>query len=176
MSNTNPKYVCDDSPSFKSPSFLQLYHLLWLTSKWLRKKPINPTVNSRKSRTLFINYDFRWLMVAEIFPKIAIKAQTLWPNYQLKRKLDGKSIANFLHNFPLQNHYCPPTWLVIPLLYILIKYLASLVCCLLVYYCCPTPSCHWQHPHMLKFGLQPCILPVTCAGMCMCGYVVVYSA
>ena len=26
-----------------------------------------PTVNSRKSRTLFINYDFRWLMVAEIY-------------------------------------------------------------------------------------------------------------
>ena len=25
------------------------------------------TVNSRKSRTLFINYDFRWLMVAEIY-------------------------------------------------------------------------------------------------------------
>ena len=27
------------------------------------------TVNSRKSQTLFINYDFRWLMVAEIFRK-----------------------------------------------------------------------------------------------------------
>ena len=27
----------------------------------------NPTVKSRKSRTLFINYDFRWLMVAEIY-------------------------------------------------------------------------------------------------------------
>ena len=25
------------------------------------------TVNSRKSRTLFINYDFCWLMAAEIF-------------------------------------------------------------------------------------------------------------
>ena len=57
-------------------------------------------------------------------------------NYQLKRKLEGKSIAYFVHNFPRQNHYCPPTWLVIPLLYILIKYRASLVCCLLVYYCC----------------------------------------
>ena len=44
------------------------------------------TVDSRKSRTLFINYDFCWLMVAEIFR-----------NYQLKRKLDGKSIANFVY-------------------------------------------------------------------------------
>ena len=25
------------------------------------------TVNSRKSHTLFINYDFRWLVVAEIY-------------------------------------------------------------------------------------------------------------
>ena len=58
-------------------------------------------------------------------------------NYQLKRKQDGKSIANFVLNFPPQNHYCQPTWLVIPLLYILIKYCASLVCCLLVCYCCP---------------------------------------
>ena len=33
----------------------------------------NGTLNSRKYRTLFINYDFRWLMVAEIFWKYRSK-------------------------------------------------------------------------------------------------------
>ena len=33
----------------------------------LQIKDSKTTVNSRKSRTLFINYDFRWLMVAEIY-------------------------------------------------------------------------------------------------------------
>ena len=38
------------------------------------------TVNSRKSRTLFINYDF--LLAGGLnFPKIAVKAQTLWPKF-----------------------------------------------------------------------------------------------
>ena len=32
----------------------------------LHEFQIAHTVNSRKYRTLFINYDFRWLMVAEI--------------------------------------------------------------------------------------------------------------
>ena len=31
------------------------------------------TVNSRKSRTLFINYNFRWLMMAEFFQKYQSK-------------------------------------------------------------------------------------------------------
>ena len=49
------------------------------------------TVNSRKYRTLFINYDFRWLMVAEIY-------------YQLKQKIDGKSIAYFVHKNTIFPH------------------------------------------------------------------------
>ena len=69
------------------------------------------TVNSRKSRTLFINYDFLWLMVTEIFWKERSKLRHCGRISQLKRKQDGKSIANFVHNFPPQNHYCPPTWL-----------------------------------------------------------------
>ena len=75
--------------------------------------------------------------MTRIFWKKRSKLRHCGRNYQLKRKLDGKSIVNFVHNFPPQNHYCPPNRLVIPLLYILIKYRASLVCCLLVYYCCP---------------------------------------
>ena len=35
-------------------------------SKMIEWKKVS-TVKSRKSRTLFINYDFRWLMVAEIY-------------------------------------------------------------------------------------------------------------
>ena len=40
----------------------------WLSFSYLNNDPII-TVNSRKSRTLFINYDFRWLKVAEIYWK-----------------------------------------------------------------------------------------------------------
>ena len=36
------------------------------------------------------------------------------------------------HNFPPKNLYCPPTWLVFPLLYILIKEFVYLICCFLV--------------------------------------------
>ena len=35
----------------------------------MKKKKRHHTVNSRKSGTLFINYHFRWLMVAEIYWK-----------------------------------------------------------------------------------------------------------
>ena len=56
------KYMCTVA-NFEDP----------FSKSWLRdsnaKKPTmdHCTVNSRKSRTLFINYDFRWLMVAEIY-------------------------------------------------------------------------------------------------------------
>ena len=39
------------------------------------------TVNCRKSRTLFINYNFSLADGGQNFSKIAIKAQTLWPKF-----------------------------------------------------------------------------------------------
>ena len=68
---------------------------------------IQPTVNSQKSWTLFINHGGRNLY--ESSDQSSDTVAEICQNYQLKRKLDGKSIVIFVHNFPPQNHYYPPT-------------------------------------------------------------------
>ena len=52
-------------------------------------------------------------------------------------------IANFVNNFPPHNPHCQLTWLVISLLFILIKEFPYLICCLLVYSCCRMQITEW---------------------------------
>ena len=54
--------------------------LLFLGLKVTINNILGATVNSRKSQTLFINYGFRWLMVAEIFAKQRSKLRH-WPKF-----------------------------------------------------------------------------------------------
>ena len=93
--------------------FLHHFALAKLANSSIRvmcRRP--PTVNSREYRTLFNYYDFHWLlMVAKSSENSDQSSDTVAEirrNYQSKRKLDGKSIANFVKKntiFPPQNPY-----------------------------------------------------------------------
>ena len=52
---------------FPAEFCIQVYCTVFVKMKVMLLNQLRSTVNSRKSQTLFINYDFRWLMVAGIF-------------------------------------------------------------------------------------------------------------